>query len=122
MGYESKLYIVQKHDEFTKPWYEVLATIDLAKMGYDIFIGRAFRNLFTIPQDGDMYGDDGNTNITEDCYGDPVEGALIDDVIDWLKEFTANNDYRRANVCLDLLLSFRRQPWDAPLLCFHYGY
>lgn len=118
MGYESKIYIVKKSEYFA--YNEVIATFDLCKMGYERYGGKTFRDLFTLPLDGDMYGDDGETLITEDCYGDPVEGAELSDVLKWLRKFNRDDDYWRAKVFQKLLEQFAKH--DDTLYCYHYGY
>jgi len=118
MGYESKIYIVRKSEYFD--WNEVIATFDLCKMGFEMYNGRTFRSLFTLPLGGDMYGDDGNTPITEDCYGDEVQGAEVADVLKWIKKFNKKNDYWRAEVFESLLESLASH--EDNLYCYHYGY
>lgn len=118
MGYESKIYIVKKSEYFA--YNEVIATFDLCKMGWDMYNGVTFRNLFTLPLNGDMYMDDGNTLITEDCYGDAVEGAKLSDVLEWITQFNKHDNYWRAKVFEQLLKSFKRYGDD--LYCYHYGY
>lgn len=118
MGYESRIYIAKRCEYFA--YYEVIAEFDLCKMGYDMYNGKTFRNLFTLPLEGDMYMDDGNTLITEDCYGDAVEGAELTDVLDWLNEFNRHNDYWRAKVFADLLHTLNK--YDTDLILYHYGY
>ena len=122
MGYESKVYVTQKSRNLSIPFYDVVATVDLCKMGWSIYNGKKFRQLFTLPQDGHLFMDDGNTVLKEDAYGDPVEGAPIDEVIDWLEKFTADTDYPRANILLSTLYAVRQGMKWGDLLCFHYGY
>ena len=120
MGYESKIYIARKHD-FGTGYNEVLATFDLCKMGYEMYKGKSFRHLFTIPLEGSMYMDDGNTEIHKDCYGDDVEGAKLMDVILWLNEFMKHDSYPRARIFYDLLKSLQKN-YSEDLICYHYGY
>lgn len=122
MGYESRIYIVKKHALIPNDaeWDEVIATFDLCKMGYDLIDGVSFRGLFKAPV-GCMYGDDGNTEIIEDCYGDDVEGAPIRVVIHWLYKWLKTNDYGRAKVFYSLLKSMAKEI-GGDLWCYHYGY
>lgn len=122
MGYESKIYVVNKHKPVygTRDWDEVIAKFDLCKMGYSTVDGVYFRDLFTEPV-GCLYADDGNTELTEDCYGDPIEGAPIRKVIYWLYKWLKENDYNRAKVFYKLLKSMAKEI-DGNLWCYHYGY
>lgn len=119
MGYESKIYVVDKHTLHNE-WDEVIATFDLCKMGYGLIDGVSFRGLFTEPV-GCMYADDGDTEIHEDCYGDAVQGAPIHKVIHWLNKWLKDHDYSRAKAFYALLKSMAKEV-DGDLWCFHYGY
>ena len=118
MGYESKIYVTRKSEY--SDWNEVIATFDLCKMGYDLIDGKPFRQLFNEPL-GCLYGDDGNTKLCEDCYGDAIEGAPIENVADWIGKWLKVNDYWRARVFHKLLNELIKD-CDGELWCYHYGY
>lgn len=122
MGYESKIYVIRKHKSIhgDKDWDDVIATFDLCKMGYDEINGKWFRRLFTEPV-GTMYADDGNTEITEDCYGDAVEGAPVYDVLLWMSKWLETNTYNRAKAFYRMLIAIAEEI-DGDLWCYHYGY
>ena len=126
MGYESKVFVAIKHDRLYpcagKPWCEVIAMFDLCKMNYDLIDGVSFRDLFNEPV-GCMYADDGNTELERDFYGDPVEGAPIQKVIDWLRKWLKTHDWCRAKALLSTLLLIAKE-YDGPgeLYCYHFGY
>lgn len=118
MGYESKIYITRKNEY--SDWNEVVATFDLCKMGHDLIDGKPFRHLFTEPV-GCMYADDGDTELRKDCYGDDIEGAPIESVIEWLGKWLETNHYARAEVFYTLLMEMDAKI-DGELWCYHYGY
>lgn len=117
MGYESKLYVVDKHHWkwSNKPWGEVIAMFDLCKVP-----GLNFSKY--PPTDCYIYADDGNTEIREDNYGDPLKEIPIKDMIQMLEEAIKTEDYyRRYQPCLSLLKGFNLDDWGN-LVILHYGH
>ncbi len=126
MGYESKLYVVQKYDtkdtESGKRYYaDIIATFKLSKIGgYDLFKSYPATDCF-------IYADDGNTHITWDDYGDPLREIPIPDAIkiiegEMKKELESGvTPYIRWQPCLSLLKSFNLAEWKN-LVVLHYGY
>jgi len=117
MGYESKLYVVDKHhwkwsDE---SWGEVIASFDLCKVPGLNFSKYPATDCY-------IYADDGNTEIREDRYGDRLKEIPVEDAIDMIeKEIETNKDYRRYQPCLNLLKGFDLNRWE-DLVVLHYGY
>ena len=124
MGYESRIYIVMEYPKYAydeMPYGSVIAMFDLRKMGYWQLHGRYFPHLFDTPRTCEFYADDGNTIISEDCYGDVVYKAGDNRaVINWLKAYVKDNDWCRAKVFLDTLLSLEKNHVDYSI--YHYGY
>lgn len=126
MGYESKLYIVEKspscaivRKDFPDPmyWGEVIAVFDLCKLPDSV--SRKLRNY---PNTNCyIYADDGNTRITEDCYGDPLAEIPVPDAIQILKEGASHDNYRRYAPCIQLLEGFDLKQWRG-LVVLHYGH
>ena len=126
MGYESKLYVVQKYDriysEFGNRYYaDIIATFKLSKIrGYDLFKKYPATDCY-------IYADDGNTQITEDEYGDPLTEIPIPDAIKIIeREMRTELEFRgtlynRWQPCLSLLKSFNLAEWKN-LVVLHYGY
>lgn len=119
MGYESKIYVVEKSrlspDDDGKRWGDVIAMFDVCK-----FPG--LPELFKSKTDCYIYSDDGNTRITEDRYGDELTEAPISDVIKFLEnEVQRGENYRRIKPLLSLLKGFDMEQCDN-LVCLHYGY
>ena len=80
MGYESRLYVVKKgclkpDKETGLKWCEVIATINLCKMGGD-FVDRVTRYPMT---DSFFYTDNGT--VVEDNYGAPLREIPRRDMI-----------------------------------------
>ena len=117
MGYESKLYIVEK--SIGKPnedgyiWAEVIAVFDLCV---------ANLNVKNYPPT-DCYIYDGNdTPIYEDMYGEPLREISITDMIEIIEKARENDtSYRRYQPCLQLLKGFDESQWRK-IVVLHYGY
>ena len=122
MGYESKLYVVEKATKFPneeKRYCQVIAMFDLCK----------FYPLSTIISNYPatecyFYADDGDTKVLEDRYGDPFREMPIEDVIDILENELSNGDgYRRIYPALAALKALEHQEHQwGELVVLHYGY
>ena len=126
MGYESRLYVIEKSnsaplrsDDFPRPmyWGEVIAVFNLCKLEDNV--SAKFRNYPST--DAYIYASDGNTHITEDLYGDPLTEIPVTEAIRILEEAAARDNYRRFSPCIQLLKGFDQKRWDA-LVVLHYGY
>jgi hypothetical protein len=117
MGYESKLYIVDKREpEKTegKRYAQVITMFNMCKFD--------FGSIFSKETDCYFYADDGNTEIIKDRYDDTLTEANIEDVIQYLEEYKNNQEYyRRVDPLLGLLKGFNPAEWD-DLKILHYGY
>ena len=118
MGYESKLYVVNKRGSLngeSKQWGEIIAVFNMCKFG-------AFNDIFTKETDCFIYADDGNTEITKDKYGDSLKEASIEKVIEYLENYKESQEhYRRVEPLLKLLKGFDLTEWE-DLIILHYGY
>jgi len=116
MGYESKLYVVDKHNwkGCDGKWGEVIASFDLCCVPI---------NFAQYPAtDCYIIADDGITRITEDKYGSSLREIPVKDMIDMIeKEIKADKDYRRYQPCLNLLKGFDLNRWEN-LVVLHYGH
>ena len=121
MGYESRLYIVEKGNiSFVEGMRGafVVAMFDLSKMG-TTFYEAVHKYQKT---DCYFYADDGNTAVVEDKYGDPIIELPIVDMIHILKECKKEfPKYRRIDPAIKLLKSFDLTEWKE-LVVLHYGY
>lgn len=120
MGYESRVYIVNRVSFVDNSvWGEELGSLRLGKMGDD-----GWRNLFNKPKDFTLYALDGNTDITEDVYGNPLKYAELSDVLNWLEEHMEKRHYRRDKMLYDLLKGLKDgSSWEREhIVVVHYGY
>lgn len=122
MGYESKIYIVEKSsikDDDGMIYAQVISMFNMCKMGSLI-------NVFEKKTDCYFYADDGNTKVLEDCYSDLLTEAEIEDFIYVLKEAIDNGEtYRRIFPLLAFLETIYEQQKDGKwkdIALLHYGY
>lgn len=124
MGYESKIYIVEKTncpytEENGMEYAEVLAMFDVSKF-YELadwFSNKPATKYY-------IYADDGDTQIVEDRYGDTLKEASVKEVIDKLERIVENgNDYMRIFPLLAALKAFESHSnqWG-DIAVLHYGY
>ena len=130
MGYESKVYICSRISNAEYIYNEVIAAVDMCKMGYDT----GWHDLFNKKLDGEFLGFDHdnprnqdweNTELL-DAYDEPMMYADIDTVKEWVNNQIENGeDYRRLFVLKAVLDSFDKTRWEsdrAKLIVVHYGY
>ena len=124
MGYESKIYIVEKTnyslvEENGMKYARVLAMFDVSKF-YEL--SDWFRNKPATRHY--IFDDDGDTQIIEDRYEDTLKEASVKEVIDRLEKIVENGEnYRRIFPLLAALKAFEshsNQWGDIGVL--HYGY
>lgn len=124
MGYESKIYIVEKRSKLPsepKTYAQVIAMFDMCKC---YFLSDIFRHK---PEtDCYFYSDDGNTQVLEDMYGDPLRETTPKVVIDVLEKAVSNGeDYRRIFPLLSALKTIDEQQTNgiwSNIAVLHYGY
>lgn len=120
MGYESKLYVVEKSKHLNDDgmvWGEVVAMFDLCKCYPVSDKMRKYPNTNAY-----IYADDGDTKILEDKYGEKLKEIPIKDTIKIIKKaIKDDSSYRRFKPCLKLLENFNLDEWDE-LVVLHYGY
>jgi hypothetical protein len=108
MGYEVELYIGERDEQFrhidSVDYLRVIATVELCKPGYNSKIYSLSHNK-DIGTPVFIYGSDGNTKITEDCYSKPLKSIPIADVIKAIKYDNKHELYRRFIIALELLQS-----------------
>ena len=138
MGYESKLYIVDRNEyenfkgTAKNVYGDVIATYDLSKMGDGDFYALFTKDIDFDLTDNYLYdskvsaekGEDYYTMVEDnrDCYGDLCKYAEIDDVIAYLENYMTTKDYyRRVAPLLALLKGLNKEDWTN-LVVVHYGY
>lgn len=122
MSYESKLYIVEKTpliSEHGKHYSRIIAMFDMHCMG-------EITNVFKTETDCYFYADDGDTEVMQDCYGEPLKEASVNDVINALENSIKNGEtYRRLFPVLAALKVIEEQQSNgtwADIRVLHYGY
>lgn len=110
MGYESKLYVVDKLDNYG----EIIAVFNLCK------VPTVAEKMKTYPPTN-VYICSGDTEITTDCYGKPLTEIPIKDAISIIEDAAMNEHYRRFAPCLNMLKGFELNRWH-DLVVLHYGY
>lgn len=124
MGYESKIYIVEKRTRFEweeKTYAQVIAMFDLCKC---YSISNVLRN--EPKTDCYFYADDGDTQILEDRYGSPLTETTPRFVIELLEDIIAEGeDYRRLFPLLSALKTIDEQMLNgrwSNIAVLHYGH
>lgn len=128
MGYESRIYIVERADEIWSYnrycWSYEISTIEIAKfnLGKVPFLSDKMRE--QPATDCFVYADDGETHIVEDKYGKLMTEAKPEFVIEVLEEYIASGgDNRRVYPLLAALKAIedRKDEWKS-VVVLHYGY
>lgn len=122
MGYESRLYVVEKSDirnDTGKRYAEVVAMFNICKC-YKL------SDILTKQKETDcyIYADDGNTKILKDRYDEKLTEVSIPFVISTLEKILEGGEtYRRIYPLLNALKTFDEQKdkWGE-LAVLHYGY
>lgn len=122
MGYESKLFIVNKPNYFHREieGKEMFFAEEIAR--YELFVCYPISEKMRKYPETDcyIYADDGNTEIVYDLYDNRLTEVPIDDAIKIVEEAMAYDDYRRLPPLLALLKSFNKEDWNK-LVVLHYG-
>ena len=93
-----------------------IASFDMSKIGASSWLSRYPETEYYI------YADDGNTEIVEDAYGEPLREIPIDELIDILENDPEMQGYRRVEPFLALLKGFDQSKFDNNLVVLHYGH
>jgi hypothetical protein len=107
-------------------WFHEMVTIDMCKLGYDgelSDLGSRSHALAKANLAKDFhffYADDGNTQITEDRYGDPMWPMPIAEVLAAAKAHPDAKTYRRLRWAIALLESMAEDGEGLSIL--FYGY
>jgi hypothetical protein len=133
MGYESKMFIVEKRKHsswsmtITNPaifWAEDMVCFDLRTIGnygpfYELFNGTNKKETSHY-----IYPDDGNTEILKDYHDKPLTEATIPETIAAIEADIGSNKeyvYRRLPPFIALLKGFIPDEWQN-LAVLHYGH
>lgn len=117
MGYECKAYVVDVSHIGSLSWANVVSMFDLCAIGYEHL--NSYLAMFKKDVDYDLYIND--EKIAEDCYGDHLKSAKVEDLVAWLEEVVKKDNYRRFRPYLGLLKGFDPNEWKH-LEVIHFGY
>ena len=118
MGYESRLYVVNRVKESwtgDEAWAEQLAVFNMCCVGWnpdDIFIE---------PIDFIIDYDRNEMPVYDDCYGKRCHMASVSAVIEAVEKLEEADHYRRFKPLLGFLKSLDEEEWD-DLRVVHFGY
>lgn len=123
MGYESRLYIVnktkQRNLDDSRQWAQVIATIELGKV-------YPFSDWFRKQKETQcyFYDTDGNTEIFEDRCGDILKEADLADTLLQLEKVSKTDGYWRYKVAIDLITSIINATigYPADIVVLHFGH
>ena len=123
MGYESRLYIVnktrQRNLDDSRQWAQVIATIELGKV-------HPFSDWFRKQKETQcyFYDTDGNTEIFEDRCGDILKEADLADTLLQLEKVSKTDGYWRYKVAIDLITSIINATigCTADIVALHFGH
>lgn len=121
MGYEHRLYVVQKTG--IKDVY--LGGMTLGDKWAMFNTGKVPELIEKIsaynPTNTYFYSDDGYTKVTEDCYGNPLTEIPLDDMIEILRDLFRNNIYSMYKPVLSYLETLHADKW-ANIVVLYYGH
>lgn len=125
MGYESRIYIVEKSsrswsDDNGRKYASQIARIDMSKCYElsDILRNKPATECY-------IYADDGDTQIVEDCYGNPLTETPLKEALQIVNQVIAKTPYEywRYQVLRSTLQSIYDYVGnDTQFVVLHYGY
>lgn len=124
MGYESRIYIVEKFDDVMiyddgKCFAQIISMFNMCKIPTlsNVLRYKPVTNCY-------IYADDGSTRILEDCYGEPLKESTIKSVIDALEKAIENGEcYWRIYPLLSTLQTIEECGLgNSSIVVLHYGY
>lgn len=117
MGYESKVYVCEKHKSNMFDYNECICAVEMSKVGYDY----NWIELFDKELTGSFYGMETDEHISKDKYGDSLRYTSINKVLIWLENIMEVEHYRRFTILYNVLKSFDADEWS-DLIVVHYGH
>lgn len=117
MGYESRLYVVNRVENVWTGglWGDKLAVFNMSCVGWNP------DKIFTTPIDFNIGYDKNGEPIYNDMYGKRCGMASVVDVISTIESLEEREHYRRFKPLLGFLKSLDESEWD-DLRVVHFGY
>ena len=119
MGYESKLIVVNKFNNSSDVFGDVIAEINLSVMSADFFSDDVFSKSI-----GEQFLVLRGEAVSKDSYGKPLAYGSVEDVLRNLYKCESFEHYRRTRLAINVLETFNRSTdWSSDGIdVFHYGY
>lgn len=119
MGYESKLYIVEKHEmirEDGKCYASVHAVFNMNKVYAlsDVLRDQPATDCY-------IFADDGDTKITKDMYDRPLTEVSVTDAIHLVERIIETDHWWKYGALLAALKEVEKQQ-ASTIVVLHYGY
>ena len=125
MGYESKIFVIEKSSyadiKEKLHFAPCIAMFDLGKMNY----AGAFHKLFTseTARNTMYYIYEGNEGLIKDCYDHELTEATLPETIEALEKDLSVDYYRRISPVVTALKAYNDNQKDwGELAVLHYGY
>lgn len=118
MGYESKIFVVNKSDwmkdNYGHYYGRIIAMVDMS-----CCLGLS--NLFRTPANVYIYAENPDEPVCDDRYGEELKCGDIQEIIEWCEAEYNKEHYRRFSPLIGLLKGFDREEWNN-LQVIHYGH
>lgn len=120
MGYESRIYVAEKCDDFIsesgRVFARVITSFDLSCVGNDVL------SVIDKSPETDAFiflGE--HDEVFTDAYGKVMKEIAVPTLLETLEKAEANEHYRRYTPLIGMLKGFDLNEWDN-LVCLHFGY
>ena len=120
MGYESRLYVVNRRElrwdgKLLGIYRDMIAKFDMSCVGWNP------KHIFTTPIDFAIEYDENDNDVYKDMYGDICGMASVSEVITAVEALEEREHYRRFKPLLGFLKGLDESEWD-DLRVVHFGY
>lgn len=120
MGYESRLYVVNRRElrwdgKLLGIYRDMIAKFDMSCVGWNP------EHIFTIPIDFPIEYDENDNEVYDDMYGKRCGMASVSAVIAVIEALEEREHYRRFKPLLGFLKALDESEWD-DLRVVHFGY
>ena len=119
MGYESKLYVIEKGSVKGLSGKIYGMHVAAFEMGC---VYEMVEKIKKYPHtDTFFFADDGNTEVTSDAYGEPLTEIPVKDMANIIRELSEHDVYRRYKPVLAFLDAIDESEWNN-IVVLHYGH
>ena len=125
MGYESKLFVIEKSELRGSQKREDMKCAQIVAM-FDLCKVYAINFSKYPPTEHYIFAENGDEETLKDKYGDPLRELTLSEAVAEIEQAMEKEpSYRRWKPCLAMLKEFRdtnEAQWDNELAVLHYGY